>query len=116
MEDGDYAMRMAMFYKKTEMPHSHMHNIYCFGVKNIIAGNPDPGWKGKFELANNRFAKENEDFFDKKWQPQKSPLQGSIHFMQVYCKLNPEFKTPEYYPLSFLNSAQNAEAISTYKF
>ncbi|MBL8030461.1 MAG: glycosyltransferase family 2 protein [Candidatus Doudnabacteria bacterium] len=116
MEDGDYAMRMALYYKQTEMPHSHLHNIYCLGVKNIIAGNPDPGWKGNFKLANNRFAKENEDFFNKKWQPQKSALPGSVHFMQVYCKLNQEFGTPVYYPFSELNTAQDSGKISTFKF
>jgi hypothetical protein len=103
MEDGDYAMRMAMYYGIKEMPHSHMHNIYCLGIKNIVAGNPDPGWKGRYLNINNRFAKVNEDFFNQKWQPSQQQTEGSIHFMVVYCKLNPMFITPMYYDLNLLD-------------
>jgi hypothetical protein len=97
-EDGDYALRLAQAQGRKVMPKKHLHNIYCLGVKNVVAQDEDPGWKMQSSFAANKYSQINQEFFYKKWEVRHQPFDGAIHFLNnEYCKLRPGMETPDFY-------------------
>lgn len=104
MEDMDYGLRLALQKKQEGVEVMHQHNIFCFGVTNIIAGNTDPGWKKDSKIVNNAFAQSNKDYFDKKWETSNHPLNGGVRLQKEYFKIRTGMETPEFYDFSLLDN------------
>jgi hypothetical protein len=103
-EDGDYGLRLAKAYGLTNISTLHRHNIYCFGITNIIAGNTDPGWKKDSPIVNNSYAQTNDDYYKKKWEISKQPLENSVCHNGTYYRIRPGFETPQFYDFSLLDN------------
>lgn len=103
MEDLDYGFRLALALGKKEIKTMHQHNIYCFGVTNIVAGNTDPGWKDKSAIVNGAFAMANKDYFHKKWESHKEPMERTIKLKDDYYNIRPGMETPQFYDFSLLD-------------
>lgn len=99
-EDGDYALRIALAEGKSVMPNSHVNNIFCFGLKNLVAKNPDPGWKNFSATINqNKYAAVNAEVFKKKWDMVDSPRSGYVYAWDAhYFGIKPGMDTPNFYP------------------
>jgi hypothetical protein len=105
LEDGDYALRMAMSEGKKEMKGQSEKTIYCFGIKNLMEKNEDPGWKNFSGSVDDRYTSVNQDFFDKKWEKSKTSLPNSIYgFNSDYYRIRPGMETPNFYDLSLLDN------------
>lgn len=102
-EDGDYGLRMAIQKGQKHIMVNHQHNIYCFGVTNIIAGNEDPGWKKTSEVVGGKYAQANKDYFEKKWEISKQPLEGGIKLQNDYYRIRPGMETPKFYDFNLLD-------------
>ena len=103
MEDLDYGLRLALVKGQKAIQVMHQHNIYCFGVANIVAGNADPGWKKDSAIVGGAFAQSNKDYFDKKWEYNKQPLQGAIKLQNEYFQIRPGMETPKFYDFGLLD-------------
>lgn len=103
MEDGDYGLRLAIAAgKKFEFDH-HQHNIYCFGTTNKVAGNDDPGWKKFSANVNGKYTQANQDFYEKKWEISKQPLDNSIKLQELCYRIRPGMETPQFYDFALLD-------------
>ena len=103
-EDGDYGLRMYIAEGKKAIITNHMHNIYCFGVTNIIAGNEDPGWKKTSAVVGGKYAQANNDYFNEKWESSRQPLPGSIFaYGKDYLRIRPGMETPQFYDFNLLD-------------
>ncbi len=101
-EDGDYGMRIALQKGQKAMQVLHQHNIYCFGITNVVAGNTDPGWKKDSAIIGSGYAQANKDYFDKKWETSKNFLENSVCLQGVYYRIRPGFETPQFYDYKHL--------------
>ncbi len=104
-EDGDYALRMALAKGKSVMPKLHDRNIYCFGINNLGAKNEDPGWKKYSASFEERYASANTEFFNKKWEKSKEPLEGGVYaFNEAYFRIRPGMETPKFHDYLLLDN------------
>jgi hypothetical protein len=98
-EDGDYVLRLAEYYGIRNSNHNYIHNIYCFGVKNIVAKNPDPGWKRQSQTLGEKYTKANTEFLNSKWQVLERYEPGSIRNEEgKFLKIRAGMGTPNFYP------------------
>jgi len=103
-EDADYALRMALAGGRKFIPRMFEHNIYCFGIHNIVAKNEDPGWKQVSASINNKYTSANSDFFDSKWESSPKPLEGGINaYGQKYMRIKPGMETSMFYDFALLD-------------
>ena len=102
-EDGDYGLRIAIQKGQKEMQVLHQHNIYCFGITNVVAGNTDPGWKKDSAIVGSGYAQSNKDYFEKKWETSKTPLENSVCLQGVYHRIRPDSETPQFYGWDLLD-------------
>lgn len=103
-EDADYGLRIALERGQKEMQVMHQRNIYCFGITNVVAGNTDPGWKKDSVIIGSGYAQSNKDYFEKKWETSKEPLEGGVSLQGVYHRIRPGFETPLFYDLGLLDN------------
>ncbi len=104
MEDMDYGLRLALANGQEGIEVMHQHNIYCFGITNIIAGNTDPGWKKDSAIVAGAFAQSNKDYFEKKWETAKSPLTGGVRLQKDYFRIRPGMEMPQFYDYKYLDN------------
>lgn len=103
-EDADYALRLAIAAKKTVMPNNYLHNLYCLGVKNVIAHDTDPGWKQISNFSQGKYSEINYKFFHEKWDVCKQTKKDYLYgFKFGYYNIKPGMETPLFYPLSVLD-------------
>jgi len=103
-EDADYGLRLAIASNKKQMPKNWQHQIFCLGLKNIIAKNEDPGWKNISATTSNKYAEINLKVFKEKWDISDQPKEGYLHaFNAGYYAVRPGMETPLFYPLSALD-------------
>lgn len=105
MEDADYFLREAIGMGKVYAPAMYFHNIYCFGVKNIVAKNFDPGWKRLSSTVGNKYTQYNIDFFHQKWDSSKDLKPGSTYALdKQFYRIKPGMETPMFYNLNVLDN------------
>lgn len=103
-EDADYGLRIALQKGQKAMQVMHQHNIYCFGITNVVAGNTDPGWKKDSAIIGSGYAQANKDYFEKKWEISEQPLTGGVQLQNDYFRVCQGMGTPQFYDFGLLDN------------
>lgn len=103
-EDADYGLRIALQKGQKAMQVMHQHNIYCFGITNVVAGNTDPGWKKDSAIIGSGYAQANKDYFEKKWEISNEPLEGGVQLQNNYFRVRKGMETPLFYDYNLLDN------------